>query len=464
MVTPLTGREDQARGDRAPDREERSLLISAARWWDPAENSTRDNARVLVRDGLVHHVGPGAAVPPGARRIDLGDRTLLPGLIDCHVHLTEASPTSLSDPVSAQTLAALPHLDSLLRNGFTTVRDMGGTLEDPLVVHLRDAVARRIVPGPRLLVAPHLISARGGHGDKTAAAVPYGAHEVGPLADGANEIERRVRADARAGADWIKFAATGGVTHPDDSPLRVTYSQLEMNTLVGTARDLNLPCAVHAFSDEGIRRAVRAGVRSVEHACLATSVTLDTLRPHGVYLVPTMYAVSYFLSHLDDDAFWTDRDPRERAKLVRHAPTLRGHGRRVAACTATIAYGTDAGVLPHRDNWREFPAMTTAGLSPLQALRSATVSAAELLRRPRLGRIAAGGVADLIAVPGDPLRDIDTMGGVDFVLQDGRVHVDPTDPPRREHSVEPMRGDARADDAILPAPGRLELRPLRNPP
>ncbi|OPC77828.1 hypothetical protein B4N89_36770 [Embleya scabrispora] len=450
--------------DRARDGAERPLVITAARWWDPAEDATRDNARVLIRDGRIRHVGHGAAVPAGARGIDLGDRTLLPGLIDCHVHLTEAVPTSLADPVSAQTLAALPHLDRLLRNGFTTVRDMGGALEDPLVVHLRDAVARRIVPGPRLFVAPHLISARGGHGDKSAAAVPHGVQEVGPLADGAEEIERRVRADARAGADWIKFAATGGVTHPDDSPLRVTYSQLEMNTLVGTARDLDLPCAVHAFSDEGIRRAVRAGVRSVEHACLATPATLATLGPHGVYLVPTLYAVSHFLAHLDDDAFWADRDANERAKLARHAPTLRGHGRRVAACTATIAYGTDAGVFPHRDNWREFPAMTTAGLTPLQALRSATVSAAELLRRPRLGRIAAGGVADLIAVPGDPLRDIDTMGGVDFVLQDGRVHVDPTDPPRREHSAEPMRGDGQADDATPPIPDRLEPRPLRSAP
>ncbi|MGW1997523.1 amidohydrolase family protein [Embleya sp. NPDC001921] len=138
--------------------------------------------------------------------------------------------------------------------------------------------------------------------------------------------------------------------------------------------------------------------------------------------------------------------------------------RRVAACTATIAYGTDAGMFPHRENWREFPTMTSACLTPLRALRSATVSAAELLRRPRLGRIAAGGAADLIAVPGDPLRDIDTMSRVDFVLQDGRVHVDPADAGRREHTAEPMRDDTKADDATLPLATRPEPRPLRSPP
>ncbi|MEU4202223.1 amidohydrolase family protein [Streptomyces sp. NPDC045456] len=401
-----------------------TVVLTAARWWDGSSDRTRPHARVLVRDGHIAraHV---RGTAPGVRTVDLGDRTLLPGLIDCHIHLSEAPPTELADTVSGRTLAALRPLRLLLQAGFTSARDLGSTAEEPLTVHLRNAQKAGLIEGPRLFVAPHLISARAGHGDRSTLSVPHGSAEVGALADGVGEIVRRVRVDARYGADWIKFAATGGLTSPSDDPGHSSYTEHEVRALVAAADDLGLPCATHAFSDEGIRRAVGAGVRSVEHACLASPETLDLIAERGIHLVPTLYAAELFLGKLDDDAFRTAGEQRIREKLVRHRATMRGHGGRVAAGRARIAFGTDAGVFPHADNWREFPAMTSAGLSPHRALLAATSTAADLLRRPDLGRIADGATADLVAVPADPFHDIEALHHVDFVMQGGTVHRSP---------------------------------------
>ncbi|WP_246259629.1 metal-dependent hydrolase family protein [Streptomyces typhae] len=396
-------------------------LLTAPRWWNG--HRAHANARVLVRDGKVVDTAC-RHPPPGTTVVDLPRHTLLPGLIDCHVHVAPAPPSPELPTTGGQVLAALPALRALLANGFTTARDLGCAPQDPPTVHLRHALESGIITGPRLLLAPHLISARAGHGDRSPFAAFPGEGEAGAVADGRDEVARRVRLEARLRADWIKCVATGGVTSVNDDPGRPTYSQDELDILVRTATDLGLPCATHAFSDEGIKRAVRAGVRSVEHACLATPAVLDLLADHAVFLVPTLYSVRYFLDRLDDDGFWADRsDARE--KVAQHADTLRGHGARVAASRATVAYGTDAGMFPHAENWREFPAMTTAGLTPEDALRTATGTAADLLQRPALGAIRPGAQADLVAVPGDPLRDIDVMGAVDFVMQRGVVRHSP---------------------------------------
>ncbi|MEU5117178.1 amidohydrolase family protein [Streptomyces longwoodensis] len=398
-----------------------TTLLTAPRWWDG--HRVREDARVLVKDGRIVDTACRHG-PPGTTSIHLPGHTLLPGLIDCHVHVAPAPKPPELPSTGGQALAALPALRDLLANGFTTVRDLGSAPEDPPTVHLRSALHRGIISGPRLLLAPHIISARSGHGDRSPFAAFPGLGEAGAVADGRDEVVRRVRMEARLGADWIKCVATGGVTSAADNPCRPTYSQGELDDLVRTATDLGLPCSAHAFSDEGITRAVRAGIRSVEHACLATAPVLDLIADQSVFLVPTLYAVAYFLDRLDDEGFWEGRAD-EREKLARHAGTLRGHGARVAASRATVAYGTDAGMFPHVENWREFPALTSAGLTPEQALRSATSTAAALLRRPELGTIGFGAVADLIAVPGDPLRDIEAMGGVDFVMQRGIVRHAP---------------------------------------
>jgi imidazolonepropionase-like amidohydrolase len=398
------------------------VLLTAARWWDGTSETVRPGARILVRDGRIEKVGHEAVAHRGTQVLDLGQRTVLPGLIDCHIHISEAANAHFTDSISHRTLAALAPLRDLLDAGFTTVRDLGGQSREPLAVHLRDAVAAGVIPGPRMIVAPHLISARAGHGDHTPMAV--GATDRGAVADGVDEVVRHVRNDARHRADWIKFAATGGLTSPTDAPDRPTYTQTEIDALVGVATDLDLPCAVHAFSDEGIRRAVSSGVRSVEHACLATPAVLDLLAGSGVYLVPTLHVVDVFLDQLGNDDFWRDM-PESREKLARHADTLRQHGRRVSACSARVAFGTDAGMFPHWDNWLEFPAMTSSGFTPHRALTSATSVAADLLHRPDLGRITVGATADLIAVPSDPFHDVETLHHVDFVMSTGRIHREP---------------------------------------
>jgi imidazolonepropionase-like amidohydrolase len=225
----------------------------------------------------------------------------------------------------------------------------------------------------------------------------------------------------RRGADWIKYAGTGGFGSALDDPELVMYSQPEVDALLTTARDLGRPTAVHAFNDEGILRAARAGVRSVEHASFASPDTLAVLADKGIWLVPTQVVVVECLRHLEEDPFWADKAGHLRDTIRAHADGLRRCAPHPGASGVRIAFGSDAGVLPHRDNWREFPAMVATGISPLRALRAATSEAAALLATPDRGTIRPGTLADLVAMPGDPFDDIHSTGAVDFVMQDGRV-------------------------------------------
>ncbi|MFI7194107.1 amidohydrolase family protein [Nocardia nova] len=384
--------------------------------------------QILVRHGRIVDVA--AKVDDrGADIIDLADRTLLPGFIDCHVHTTmdpsRIMDAVVSDPATVTALNALPTLKTLLHNGFTTVRDLGAFTAEPITIYLRNAVAARLLTGPRLVVAPHFISARGGHGDFSSLLDPQIGTELGALADGPVEIASLVRRDVRAGADWIKFGATGGFGSPSDDPGQALYSQDEMDTLVATARDLGVPCTPHAYGDEGISRALEAGVRSIEHGNLASAATLKSMEQYGVFLVPTQYMVIDAVNHLDDDTYWVGKSPAERKKFSRYEEQLRESARNVAASKVNVAFGTDAGMFPHTENWREFPTMVSTGITPLRALRAATSVAAGLLQRPDLGRIEAGATADLIALADDPFSDIEATGAVEFVMQSGIVHRAP---------------------------------------
>lgn len=403
------------------------IVVVAERCWDGLADRPSGHTEVAVEGGRVMEVG--ARVDRrGAQVADLGERMLLPGFIDCHIHTT-VDPARLltafvTDPPAVVALNALPVLRDLLDRGFTTVRDLA-TFGAPVTLYLRDAVARGLVTGPRMAVAPHLISARGAHGDVSALLAPQLEREVGALADGVAEVVSAVRRDVRAGADWIKFGATGGFGTPNDDPTQVTYSQEEMDALVAAARDLGVPCTPHAYGDEGVTRAVRAGVRSVEHGNLASSETLSMMEQRGVFLVPTQFMVLDAVNNLHDDAYWAGKDPAEREKFARYADRLRDCAGNVAASTVRLAFGTDAGMFPHTENWREFPTMVQAGIAPVRALRAATSVAGDLLDRPDLGRVRPGASADLIALPGDPFEDIHAVTGVDFVMQRGRVHRTP---------------------------------------
>lgn len=401
------------------------VVLVADRCWDGLADRPDGHTEVVIREGRIAEVGPSVG-RGSAEVIELGDRMLLPGLIDCHVHTTVDPARLLSAYVSDSStqiaLRALPVLRGLLDRGFTTVRDLATFAREPVTLYLRDAATAGLITGPRMFVAPHLISARGAHGDISTLLSVDLSRELGVLADGPAAVLRAVREDIRAGADWIKFGATGGFATPADDPGQATYTQDEMDALVAAAGDLGIPCTPHAYGDEGVSRAVRAGVRSIEHGDLASAQTLSMMQQRGVYLVPTQLMVIDAVNHLGDDTYWQGKDPAEREKFARYEDQLRESARNVAASDVKIAFGTDAGMFPHDQNWREFPTMVQTGISALRALRAATSVAADLLRRPDLGRIRPGATADLIAVPGDPFDDIDAVGNVQFVMQAGTVH------------------------------------------
>ncbi|MGA8332201.1 MAG: amidohydrolase family protein, partial [Mycobacterium sp.] len=346
-----------------------ATLITGANVWDGRSGTTAPH-QVLVEDGRIERVADAIDAPADARVVDLSGHTLTPGFIDCHTHVTLAPPVGLMqalDSSIAKTLKALPVLRALLNNGFTTVRDVGCVDVDYPTVDLRNAVAAGLIVGPRMVVAPHIISARGGHGDFSGMVADeyQGCCRNLELAsaDGGDEIRTRVRQQIRAGADWIKFAATGGFASPSDDPGHATYSQEEMDILVATAGDLDIPVTPHSYGDEGIRRAVRAGVRSIEHGNLASTETLTMMQDAGVFIVPTQYLILSKARHGEEDPDWAALPEPARRKLTKYRGALLAAAEHLATSDVRIAFGTYAGMFPHHENWREFPMMVSNGIT-----------------------------------------------------------------------------------------------------
>jgi imidazolonepropionase-like amidohydrolase len=383
---------------------------------------------VVVGDTIARLEVGYSLAPEGATVIDWRQYTVLPGLIDCHVHLeweqNRASYTeryTLNDTESA--IRGVVYAERTLRAGFTTVRDLGGRGAN---LALRNAVQQGWIPGPRILTAGKAVSITGGHGDHTTGSRfdlfdPPPGFEEG-IADGPDACRAAVRHQVRRGADLIKVTATGGVLSLARDGRLPHYAEDELAAIVRTARDLGVRVAAHAHGDEGARRAIIAGVNSIEHGTFMSDNTLALMKKRGTWYVPTLtagWAVS-------DSAQYSPGFFPEvvRRKAVGIGPQITETLRRAYRQGVKIAFGTDAGVFPHGKNALEFHYMLQAGMEPWDILRSATVNAAELLGlENQIGRIAPGFAADLVAVKENPLENIRTLEQVTAVMRAGRVFV-----------------------------------------
>ena len=289
---------------------------------------------------------------------------------------------------------------------------------------LKLAGERGIIPGSRLVCSGHMISSRGGHMNAMLSLAPDSHPWENCLADGPDEIRKVVRNEIKHGAEWVKYAASGGFSTAGDDPLQVTYTQEEMDALVATARDFNRPVAAHVFGDEAIRRSVLAGVRSVEHGSMISEETLRLMEKNSVYIVPTQLMATRPARLAADDAFWQalNAPAHMRIKVRKYQDALLEGARNIASGKVKIAFGTDLGIFSYRTNGAcEFSEMVENGITPVRALRAATSVAAELLQRDDIGVLAPGRNADIIAMPGNPFKDITVTERVDFVMKGGTV-------------------------------------------
>jgi imidazolonepropionase-like amidohydrolase len=371
---------------------------------------------VVVADGKIQNLGT-AVVPANARTIDLGDLTLLPGLIDAHTHLTY----DVSGDWVTRSVRELP-ADAALRGarnarktllaGFTTVRDVGSVgFAD---ISLMKAIDQGMVEGPRMIPSAHAIGITGGHCDDTGWAP--GVNELGyreGVADGVDEVVKAARYQIKHGAKVIKVCATAGVFSFDATVGAQQLSDAELQAIVQEATRHGLKVAAHAHGTEGILAAVRAGVASIEHGSMLSDEAIDLMKRRGTYLVPTAYLLSTFK--------FDSMPPPIAAKARQVVPLAQESHRRAIRAGVKIAFGTDAAVYPHGDNAREFAVYVGYGMRPADAIRTATVNAADLLGVTDRGVIAPGKLADLIAVRGNPLEDVKTLQQVLWVMKGGVV-------------------------------------------
>lgn len=394
------------------------VALRAARVFDAEAGRNLTGKRVLVQDGRILAVEDDAGpLPAGARTFDLGDRTLLPGWIDCHTHLTSDLGEgwihrAVTETAADAALRGARHARLTLRAGFTTVRDVGA--QGFADVALMRAIERGDVEGPRMIPAGHALSITGGHGDVTGYAP--GIAEQGPeqgVCDGSDECVAAVRHQVKHGARVIKICATAGVLSWEPPVGAQQFSEEEMRAIVEEAARHGLAVAAHAHGAEGIKAAVRAGVASIEHGSILDQEAFALMKERGTFLVPT----TYLADAIDLGAL----PPPIRAKAEWVLPRAKQSLSAAISAGVKIAFGTDAAVYPHGLNAREFAVLVERGMTPVQALQSATVRAAELCRTPDRGRIAPGLLADLVAVPGDPLADVAATERADFVMKGGEI-------------------------------------------
>jgi imidazolonepropionase-like amidohydrolase len=407
---------------RAQAQAPKRTVIRPSRILDVRTGELRANQAVVIEGEKITQVAPSSEVKAGAgdATIDLPDATLLPGLIDMHTHLTfdlnSLGYQGLGISTAREALHGARNARRTLEAGFTTVRNVGA--KDYADIALRDAINDGDVIGPRMVASGPALGITGGHCDENL--LPPAFHFQGEgVADGVEAVQHKVREVIKYGADVIKICATGGVLSKGDDPNASQYTLEEMKAIVADAHRLGRRVAAHAHGAEGVRWASEAGVDSVEHGHLMDDAAIATLKKNGTYLVPTLFLTEYMQQHMEH----SDIPEYSRQKMRDVAAVAQQNAKKAFAAGVKVAFGTDAAVYPHGLNAGEFHVYVKLGMTPLAAIQTATINAADLLGwKDRVGTLEPGRWADIVAVDGDPTKDVTILEHVKFVMKGGTVY------------------------------------------
>jgi len=397
-----------------------TVVVTADRMVDVIAGRVVERPQITITDGRITRVASqGEPVAQDSRRIELAGMTLLPGLIDMHVHLTSDPRFSgyrhLQFTDNFWTVVGVANAKRTLEAGFTTVRNVGSANYDDVAI--KQGIEQGYITGPRIVPATYAIGATGGHCDATAYPPSIRTPQAS-IADGPEEVRAMVRKLRKYGAEVIKFCGTGGVLSKTDSVGAQQYNLAEMKAIVDEAHMLGLRVAVHAHGTSGIKDAIRAGVDTIEHASLADAEAFALAKQHGTYFSMDIYDDDYILAEGEKNGVFKESLEKERSIGLKQRENFRA----AHQAGVKMIFGTDAGVYPNGNNAKQFVTMVTWGMTPMQAIQAATVTAAEALGRSAdVGAIATGRFGDLIAVSGDPLADVSTLQSVAFVMKGGEV-------------------------------------------
>ena len=402
-----------------------TVVVTADRMIDVKSGKVVEHPQITIIDGRIAAIAArGAAAPSNARHIELPGITLLPGFIDMHTHITSDPQYNgyrgLEFTDNFWTVVGVANAKKTLEAGFTTIRNVGSANFDDVAI--KQGIDGGYVPGPRIVPATYAIGATGGHCDSTE--FPPSISVPSPqIANGPDELRATVRKLRKYGAEVIKFCGTGGVFSKTDSASGQQYSLAEMQAIVDEAHMLGLKVAVHAHGASGIKDAIRAGVDTIEHASLADDEAIALAKQHGTWFDMDIYNDDYILAEGTKNGTFQESLDKERKIGLQQRQTFRA----AVKAGVKMIFGTDAGVYPNGDNARQFATMVQWGMTPMQAIQAATVSAAEALGRTGdVGAIEVGRYGDIVGVAGDPLADVKILQSVSFVMKGGKVYKSPT--------------------------------------